>query len=93
MAGVTSVRTRQFKKLFTRLPQHIQEIAQRKFELFLQDPHHPSFHRKIIQSTSHLAHPHYEFRITRNYRATCFVDEGTYVWVFIGTHADFDQTY
>jgi hypothetical protein len=35
MAGVTSVRTCQFKKLFTCLPQHIQEIAKRKFELFL----------------------------------------------------------
>jgi hypothetical protein len=40
MAGVTSVRTRQFKKVLTRLPQHIQEVAQLKFELFLHDFHY-----------------------------------------------------
>ncbi|MEA3376966.1 MAG: hypothetical protein U9R72_12300 [Chloroflexota bacterium] len=96
---MTSVRTRQFKKLFARLPTHVQKIARRKFELFMQNPRHPSFHRRIVQSTSHLAHPHHEFRITGingipgDYRATCFIDEATYVWVFIGTHADFDQAY
>lgn len=93
MAGVKSVRTRQFKKLFERLPPHIQEIARRKFELFKANPNHPSFHRRIVQSTAHLSHPHHEFRITRDYRATCFIDGDTYVWVFIGSHADFDKTY
>lgn len=93
MARVKSVRTRQFKKLFDRLPPHIQEIARWKFELFKTNPYHPSFHRRIIQSTAHLPYPHHEFRITREYRATCFMDGDIHVWVFIGSHAAFDQTY
>ncbi len=93
MANLRSVRTHQFKDLFDRLPPHIQEIARRKFELFKTDPFHPSFHRRIIRSTAHLPYPHIEFRITRDYRATCFVDGDTYVWVFIGSHAAFDKTY
>lgn len=93
MADVKSVRTHQFRVLFDRLPSHIQEIARRKFELFKTNPYHPSFHRRIIQSTTHLSHPHHEFRITRNYRTTCFIDGDTYVWIFIGSHAAFDQTY
>ncbi len=93
MANISSVRTQKFRDLFTRLPSHIQAIAQQKFELFKKNPHHPSFHRRIIQSTINFPYPHYEFRITRSYRATCFIDEGTYVWVFIGSHKAFDKTY
>jgi len=93
MAHIKSVRTAQFKLLFDRLPPHIQKIARRKFELFKIDPHHPSFHRQTIQSTIRMPFPHHEFRITRDYRATCFIDAGTYVWVFIGSHTAFDHSY
>ncbi len=93
MARVKSVRTRQFKQLFDRLPPQIQKIARRKFEMFKMNPFHPSFRRKIIQSTTNYPNPHYEFRITRDYRATCFIDDDTYVWVFIGTHREFDSMY
>ena len=90
MARVKSVRTRQ---LFDNLPSQIQEIARREFEMFKENPFHVSFRRKVIQSTVHYPTPHYEFRITRDYRATCFIDGDTYVWVFIGTHGKFDSMY
>jgi hypothetical protein len=93
MNTIKSVRTRQFKRLFDRLPLHIQEIAEQKFKLFKTDPYHPSFRHRIIQSSLHFSHPHHEFRITRDYRATCFVDEDIYVWVFIGSHTKFDEIY
>jgi len=75
MARVKSVRTRQFKQLFDNLPSQIQEIARIKFEMFKENPFHPSFCRKVIQSTAHYPNPHYEFRITRDYRAACFTEE------------------
>ena len=49
--------------------------------------------RRIIESTRHWERPHWEFRITRVYRATCIIDNDTYVWVFIGHHRDFDRLY
>ena len=93
MARIKSVRTRQFKTMFEQLPSRIQQVGRQKFEIFKTDPFHPSFHRKMIQSTTNHAHRHLEFRITRDYRATCFLDGETYVWVFIGTHARFDRIY
>ena len=93
MAQVESVRTRRFRRLFDNLPSQIQETARRKFEMFKENPFHSSFRRKVIQSTVHYPNPHYEFRITRDYRATCFVDSDTYVWLFIGTHEEFDRMY
>jgi hypothetical protein len=61
--------------------------------MFKENPFHHSFRRKVIQSTTHDPNPHYEFRITRDYRATCFIDGDTYVWVFIGTHSEFNSMY
>jgi len=88
-----SVRTQKFKDMFERLPSHIQEIARRKFELFKVDATHPSLQRKLIQSSIDWPYSHYEFRITRDYRAVCFVDQDTHVWIFIGSHTIFDKTY
>lgn len=93
MGTVRSVRTHQFKEQLSRLPPEIQRIAREKYQLFLSDPFHPSFHRHIIEKTHHYEHPLWEFRITSIYRAVCFIDGNTYVWVFIGHHKDFDRLY
>ncbi len=47
----------------------------------------------MIQSSKVQTHPRYEVSVTAQYRAVCFLDGDTYVWEFIGTHAEFDQRY
>ena len=109
MGTVKSVRRAEFKRQLQSLPPEIQRRARRFFttqndiayRLFLQNPFHPftpfkgrpSFRRRIIESTRHRKRPHWEFRITRAYRATCIIDDDTYIWVFIGHHRDFDRFY
>jgi hypothetical protein len=41
-------RTKQFHKLFARLPAHIQEQAREAYQLFSKDPYNPSLHFKQI---------------------------------------------
>lgn len=56
-------------------------------------PNHPSFHAKIVRATADRPLPHWEYRVNRSYRATCFRDGDTYVWVFIGSHDEFEAFY
>lgn len=88
-----SRRLKAFKEQFDHLPPHVQEIARRKYALWVANPHHPSLRFKLIQSSRVETHPRYEVSITAQYRAVCFLDGDTYVWEFIGTHAEFDQRY
>ena len=88
-----SVRTKRFKELLLSLPANVQRQAQKAYRLFRQNPFYPSFHRRIVEITRNWKYPHWEFRITRVYRATCFIDGDTYVWVFIGHHSDFNRLY
>lgn len=88
-----SRRRKQFKRLYDKLPLRIQSLAEEKFQLFLSNPNHPSFQVKVVQATAHQPMPDWEYRIDNNYRATCFHDGDTYVWVFIGSHDDFERFY
>jgi len=45
---VKNKRTKEFNKLFVRLPLHIQKQAKEAYSLFKIDPHYPSLHFKCI---------------------------------------------
>jgi hypothetical protein len=79
MGAINSKRTKRFKEQLTALPLQIQDLAKVKYQLFLQNPFHSSFRRRIIQSTKHLENPLWEFSLNMNYRAVCFIDGDTYV--------------
>lgn len=82
-----SFRTERFRRLFTRLPQHVQRDARDAYRLFLQDPQHPSLHFKRV----HPVEPMYSVRINREYRAVGFIDRERIVWDFIGAHSDYEH--
>mgnify|MGYP001581529697 CR=1 FL=1 len=88
-----SRRLKQFKQAFAKLPQDIRERSRQRFRQFLKNPNNPSFHVKLVQATRRWTRPHWEYRIDTNYRATCFHDADTAVWVFIGNHDEFEQFY
>ena len=86
-----SRRTKRFKELLDSLPWDIQSTAKRKFRLWQENPSHPSLHFKPIEKTKASLSPLYEIRINITYRAVCFRDSDTYVWVWIGHHGEFDK--
>ncbi|MBI3921560.1 MAG: hypothetical protein HY318_09100 [Armatimonadetes bacterium] len=88
-----SIKTAQFHRRFQRLPPAMQRRAREKYKLFQSDPHHSSFAVKVVRATESWEQPHWEYRISKGYRATCYIDGHTYVWVFIGNHDEFEEFY
>ena len=86
-----SRRTKAFRECFARLPEEIQRIAREKYRIFRDNPRHPSFQVKPVRGVkARDGGPLWEYRINRSYRAVCFVDGQTYVWVFVGSHDEFE---
>jgi hypothetical protein len=71
--------TPQFWKRFDALPEEVQKLARKNFELLKQDSRHPSLQFKRLGD--HCLH----------YRALAVEDGSDFVWVWIGTHAEYDK--
>jgi len=68
---------------FDLLPEAVQRLARQNFERLKADPRHPSLHFKKVGR-------HWSVRVGSNYRAVGKpVDDGM-LWIWIGTHADYD---
>ncbi len=65
------------------LPVEIQQLADRGYQLLLQDPRHPSLHYKRIGRL-------FSVRVGLHYRALAIERGSEVVWVWIGSHADYD---
>jgi hypothetical protein len=73
-----------FWKLYRQLPTRTQQLADKNFALLKQSPRHPSLHFKQV-GRFHSA------RVGANYRAVAVESDGDFVWVWIGTHADYNR--
>ena len=71
--------TPRFWKHFQALPEPVQGIAEKNFELLKSDPLHPSLHFKKVGKL-------WSARVGSNHRALAFEDGDDRVWVWIGTH-------
>ena len=80
-----SVTTQRFRIAYAKLPKHIQEATRRAYKQWQKDKAHPSLHFKLI------SHNVYSARISIQYRALAVKQADTYVWFWIGSHADYDQ--
>jgi hypothetical protein len=76
--------TRRFWNNFNELPPPIQKIAQGKFALLKEDPRHPSLHFKKVGKL-------WSVRIGLDYRALAVEDGPDFIWVWIGTHDEYNQ--
>jgi len=73
-----------FWQLFYQLPQEVQDLARKNYELLKADSHHPSLHFKKVGD-------YWSVRVGRGYRALATeVDDGL-LWGWIGSHAEYDQ--
>jgi hypothetical protein len=73
-----------FWACFSALPQHIQEVARKNFELLKQDPTHPSLHFKKVGDFV-------SARVGISYRALGVNVPDGILWFWIGSHADYDR--
>ena len=76
--------TQRFWETLERLPGRIQRIAQRNFELLKENPQHPSLHFKKVGRF-------WSARIGLHYRALAVKDGEDFIWVWIGSHDDYDH--
>ncbi len=73
-----------FGRCYEKLPNHIQKLANSKFERLKDNPTHPSLHLKKVGN-------YWSVRAGLRYRALAMeVDEGL-LWFWIGSHADYDK--
>ena len=82
---IRSRTTGRFREQPSRLPPRIQRAAQDAYRLWLRDLSHPGLEFKKLQG------PFYSVRIGLHWRAVAIKDRDTFVWVFIGSHADYDK--
>ena len=72
-----------FRRLYRALPQEIQQLADRGYQMLLQDPRHPSLHFKRIGKV-------WSARVGLHHRGLATERNEEFVWIWIGTHAEYD---
>jgi hypothetical protein len=79
--------TRAFRALLRKLPKSIRSEAKRAYNLFRENPAHPGLQFKCVQKNAKV----YSVRISLNYRALGTLDGDEMIWMWIGSHADYDK--
>jgi hypothetical protein len=86
---VKSNRTRQFHKQFAALPVEVQRDALAAYEQFSKDPWYPGLHLESVQGKR--GQTYYSVRVGLHYRALAERLPDTWLWFWIGTHAEYDK--
>jgi hypothetical protein len=79
--------TQRFREAYRALPEAIRRQAREAYQLFLQNPAHPSLRFRQVHPTR----PLYSARINLNYRALGIRDGDIIVWFWIGSHDDYER--
>jgi hypothetical protein len=71
-----------FWTLFELLPEAVQEVARKNFELLKDNPSHPSLHFKKVGKL-------WSVRAGINHRALAVEDGADFIWIWIGRHDEY----
>lgn len=84
-----SSRTKNFRQQFLQLPPKIQQTAKKNYQIWKQNPFHPSLEFKVIKTKENI----WSVRIGIGWRALGVVraDEDKIVWFWVGSHAEYDK--
>ena len=74
--------TERFAKDYERLPQRLQQRADKALGLLLENPRHPSLQIKKIKGCEN----RWEGRVTLHYRFIFSIEGDTYLLLHVGTH-------
>jgi hypothetical protein len=69
---------------YEKLPLEIQQLADKNFQLLKADTSHPSLQFKKVGKL-------WSVRVGSHYRAVATPIEDGFLWVWIGTHAEYDK--
>ena len=84
---MNSQATPKFWKLYTSLPHLVQRRARKAYQLWKENPSHPSLHFKRVDDEE----PIYSARVSDNYRVLGILERDTIIWFWIGTHDQYEQ--
>jgi hypothetical protein len=84
---VKSVATRRFWELFHALPAEAQSLAVKNYRQWRREPRHPSLRFRRLQGSQN----RFSIRIGDQYRALGRLTADGMIWVWIGTHSDYDR--
>lgn len=73
-----------FWACYGRLPKAVQRVADQNHKLLLRDPRHPSLRFKKVGRW-------WSARVGAHYRALAVGHGSDMVWVWIGSHAEYDK--
>lgn len=76
--------TPRFGACYTALPAEVHQLADRCYALLRQDAHHPSLHFKKVGQF-------WSVRVGLHYRALAVESGSDLVWVWMGSHAEYDR--
>ncbi len=76
--------TQRFWAALENLPAMVQSVACKNFELLKVNPQHPSLHFKKVGRF-------WSARVGMHHRALAVKDDEDFIWVWIGTHDEYDQ--
>lgn len=78
-----------FWRAYAPLDPRMREAARRAYRLFEENPNHPSLRFKKLGGYEHI----WSVRINEQYRAVAERHGDSVVWVWIGSHNDFDKLF
>ncbi len=73
-----------FWKYFENLSEPVQKVSKKNFELLKTNPMHPSLHFKKVGKL-------WSVRSGINHRALAVEDGDDFIWVWIGTHSEYER--
>jgi hypothetical protein len=76
--------SRRFWERYAALPKDVRVLADKSYELLKSDAHHPSLHFKKLGKF-------WSARVGLHHRALAVEIDGDMLWVWIGTHAEYDR--
>ena len=76
--------TKRFWKCLEKLPESVQKVSKQNFQLLKTNPWHPSLHFKKVGKF-------WSARAGINHRALAVEDGEDYIWVWIGTHDEYER--
>jgi len=76
--------TSYFWKCFKNIPEPVQKISKKNFELLKTNPLHPSLHFKKVGNF-------WSTRVGMTHRALAVEDGNDFIWVWIGTHDEYER--
>lgn len=76
-----------FRRAFRKLPPPIRTQAREAYRMFKADPWHPGLNFKKVSATQ----PLYSARVTLDYRVIGIRDNDTIIWIWIGSHTEYER--